>query len=281
MTGKTDRLAQLERSDLDAIAQLCGRALVAPPSPDELEDALFADDQPAVILGDPAHGVVAIVECDDGPHVRLLVVDESARGQGDGHALLEAAEGWARAAGHRTLIAGADPPYFLWPGVPSEETALLCLLERHHWHRAETNFNMDVDLAAIPDDPGGHDLAGADDFGELDQWMATHWSNWRPEVLRALRKGNLVIARGEGAEGGVTAFCAFEVNRRGLLGPVAVRPDLMGRGMGKAVLLGALHELRRRGADRVSVVWVGPVVPYAAVGGKVTDVFFVYKKQLS
>jgi hypothetical protein len=51
--------------------------------------------------------------------------------------------------------------------------------------------------------------------------------------------------------------------------------------MGKAVLLSALHELLRRGADDVSVVWVGPIVPYAAVGGKVTDVFFVYRKKLS
>jgi hypothetical protein len=51
--------------------------------------------------------------------------------------------------------------------------------------------------------------------------------------------------------------------------------------MGKAVLLGALHELRRRGAGEVSVVWVGPIVPYAAVGGKVTDVFFVYRKNLA
>jgi hypothetical protein len=29
------------------------------------------------------------------------------------------------------------------------------------------------------------------------------------------------------------------------------------------------------------VVWVGPIVPYAAVGGKVTDVFFVYRKNLA
>ena len=79
----------------------------------------------------------------------------------------------------------------------------------------------------------------------------------------------------------MTAFCAFEVNRRGLLGPVAVRPDLMGRGRGKGVLLGALHELRRRGAQRVAVVWVGPVVPYAAVGGRVSDVYFVYRKELA
>ena len=107
---------------------------------------------------------------------------------------------------------------------------------------------MDVDLHAIPDDPGGHQLAGPRTRAELDEWMAAHWSNWRLEVLRALDKGNLVIAREDGDAGPVTAFCAFEVNRRGLLGPVAVRPELMGKGRGKGVLLGALHELRRRGA---------------------------------
>jgi GNAT superfamily N-acetyltransferase len=279
MTGAPP--ARLGRNDLGAIAQLCRRAVAAPLSVDELEGTLFAEQQPAVVMGDPATGVVAAVECDDGAHIRLLAVDPAARGRGLGHALLQAAEDWARAAGHTSLVTGADPPYFLWPGVPSAETALLCLLERRHYGRAETNFNMDVDLRAIPDDRGGHRLATEADYDELDAWMATHWSNWRPEVLRALQKGNLMIDRGEGEDGPVTAFCAFEVNRRGGLGPVAVRPDLMGRGMGKGVLLGALHELRSRGAESVAVVWVGPVVPYALVGGHVSDVFFVYRKELT
>ncbi|MGB7053055.1 MAG: hypothetical protein WBG41_15935, partial [Acidimicrobiales bacterium] len=74
--------------------------------------------------------------------------------------------------------------------------------------------------------------------------------------------------------------CAFEVNRRGRLGPVAVRPDLMGHGQGRAVLIGALHELRRRGRDVVAVTWVGPIVPYAAVGGSAGEVFFVHRKEL-
>jgi len=273
--------ARLGRSDLERITQLCRRAVVSPPSVDELEGALFAEQQPAVVMGDPSTSVVATVECDDGPHIRLLAVDPAARGRGLGRALLQAAEEWARSAGHTSLITGADPPYFLWPGVPSTETALLCLLERRHYARAETNFNMDVDLLALPEDPGGHCLATAADRDELEAWLSTHWANWRPEVLRALGKGNLVIARGEGDDGPVTAFCAFEVNRRGGLGPVAVRPDLMGRGMGKGVLLGALHELRRRGAESVSVIWVGPVVPYAMVGGQVSDVFFVYRKELA
>jgi predicted N-acetyltransferase YhbS len=270
-----------DRSDFGAITQLCQRAIADPPSAKELEDALFAGEQPAIIFSIPERGVAAVVTCDDGPHVRLLAVEPSARQKGLGHALLQAAEDWASEEGHTTLITGADPPYFLWPGVPSGETALHCLLERRHYARAETNFNMQVDLSEIPADPGGYSLAGALDRAEVDAFMSNHWSNWRLEVLRALDKGNLVVERAEQGDAGITAFCAFEVNRKGLLGPVAVRPDLMGRGMGRTVLLGALHELRRRGAGEVSVVWVGPMVPYAAVGGRVTDVFFVYRKSLS
>jgi GNAT superfamily N-acetyltransferase len=274
-------MERLDGSNLGAIAALCRRGLPDPPSETELGDALFAPDQPAVVLGDPSWGVVAVVECGDGPHIRLLVVDPDARGHGRGHALLAVAEEWARAQGHRRLTTGADPPYFLWPGVPSGQTALICLLERRHYAREEANFNVRVDLLTVPPDPGGHRMAEAGDRAAVDAWTATHWPNWRLEVLRALDKGNLVLSHEDGPAGDLEAFCAFEVNRRGLLGPVAVRPDLIGRGRGKAVLVGALHELRRRGAQGVSVVWVGPVVPYAAVGGTVSDVYFVYRKELS
>ena len=271
-------LPRLDRAALPAIAELCARGVPDAPTVDELDGALFTADQPAVVRGDPEVGVVATVDCADGSHVRLLVVDPSVRGQGHGHALVRAAEADARAAGHHSLATGADPPYFLWPGVPSGATALICLLERHHYSRAETNFDMTVDLAAIPDDPGGHAIATAADRDELDAFTAKHWANWRVEVLRALDKGNLVITRDDA---GISALCAFEVNRTGFLGPVAARPDLIGRGAGRPALLGALHELRRRGRLSVDVVWVGPVVPYARVGGRVTNVYFVYKKEWS
>jgi hypothetical protein len=154
---------------------------------------------------------------------------------------------------------------------------MLCLLERHRYARAETNFDMTIDLATLPADPGGHELAPAADRDEVDAFTTTHWPNWKAEVLRALGKGNLVIARdGEG----IAAFCAFEVNRRGFLGPVASRPDLIGRGAGRAPLLGALHELRSRGRSSIEVCWVGPIVPYARLGGRVSSVYFVYRKVL-
>ena len=152
---------------------------------------------------------------------------------------------------------------------------MLCLLERHQYTRREINFDMRVDLSSIPDDPGGHALATSGEREEVAGWLATHWANWRPEALRAFDKGNLMLCRDDH---GISAFCAFEVNRRGFLGPVAVRPDVIGLGRGKPALLGALHELRRRGRDHIDVGWVGPVPPYAAVGGQVSTIYFVYRR---
>lgn len=269
--------ALLGRDALPAIAELCERAVAQPPTIDELDATLFAAEQPAVVRGDPASGVVATAVCDDGAHVRFLAVDPSNRGRGLGHTLVDAAEQDARAAGQRTISTGADAPFFLWPGIPSTELGLVCLFEHHHYFRAETNFDMRVQLDSIPDDPGGHELATAVDRDEVDAWTTTHWANWRAEALRALDKGNLVLVRGDD---GIHAICAFEVNRTGFLGPVASRPDLMGKGRGRPALLGALHELRRRGRAYTDVCWVGPVIPYAAVGGRVSNVYFVYRRDL-
>ena len=271
-------LAVLDRAALPDIAALCGRGVRDELSVDELDGALFASDQPAIVRGDPSVGVVATVEGERNAYIRLLVVDPASRGRGHGHALIQAAHADARAAGNASVTVGADAPYFLWPGVPSAELAMLCLLERHHYARVETNLDMTIDLSTIPDDPGGHALATAADRDDVEGFASTHWPNWTAEVLRALDKGNLVISRDRE---GISALCAFEVNRRGFLGPVASRPDLIGQGAGRAPLLGALHELRSRGRSSIEVVWVGPIVPYARVGGRVSSVYFVYRKALT
>src|SRR5205807_793595 len=97
------------------------------------------------------------------------------------------------------------------------------------------------------------------------------------EVLRALAKGSLLLSRDDE---GIAGFCAWDVNRRGLLGPIAVRLTAIGKAVGVPLLLGALHRMRQGGRLRAEVAWVGPIVPYARVGGVVGKVFFVYRKQL-
>jgi len=61
---------------------------------------------------------------------------------------------------------------------------------------------------------------------------------------------------------------------------VAVRLELIGRGAGVAVLHYALHRMRDAGRGRIEVAWVGPIVPYARVGGTIGRVFFVYRKTI-
>jgi ribosomal protein S18 acetylase RimI-like enzyme len=265
-------------ADLDAVAALARRALLDPPSEAELRAALTAPDQPAVVRGDPAVGVVATVTDGDRGFVRFLAVDPDHRGRGAGRSLLAAAETDLRAAGAGSVTVGSDAPHYLWAGVDTRELAAICLLERCHYQRVEANFNMDVDLRTLPADPGGWRVAVAADRAAVDRWASRHWSFWRAEMLRALDQGGLVVA--DDADG-IAAVCAHDVTRAGFVGPVAVRPDLMGRGVGVAPLLGALHEMHRAGRVHAEVSWVGPVVPYARVGGTIGRVFLVYRKELT
>lgn len=276
--GKIRRVTPIDVLDdgaVDAIAALCRRCLTDPPSSEELAAVLFTDDQPALVRGDPGVGVVATGEGGGNGFVKLLVVDPAHRGHGHGRALLDVAE--ADLAGLPSITVGTDAPFYLFPGVETTETALLCLLEHRRYQRRDTAFNMSVDLDALPRDPGDTTTATAADRADVATWLDTHWAHWSAEALRALDKGTLVVASdGEG----IRAFCAYDVNRAGWVGPVAVRPDLLGRGAGVGVLLGALHHMRAAGLRRAQIAWVGPIVPYARIGAVVSTVFFVYRKKL-
>lgn len=284
MTDDDTPLDVLDVSTTDAIAALCSRALDRPPAADELAACLFAEEQPTIVRGAPDVGIVASVASETGGYVRLLVVDPGHQGRGHGSRLLRAAEDDIVAEhvqpGPVVITIGADPPYYLFAGVETTQTAMLCLLESRRYARQEANFNMDVDLTTIPPDPGGWEAAGnaPDQREELEAFMVAQWENWRLEALRAFDKGTLVLGRDDE---GITGFCAWDVNRRGLVGPVAVRLSLIGKGAGVPLLLGALHLIRASGRQRTEVSWVGPIVPYAAVGATVGRVFFVYRKTLS
>jgi len=273
------RFERLGADDIDEVSELCRHSLETDvPSRAELAASLFSPEQAVVVRGDPAVGVVASACVGTQGYVRLVGVVPAARRQGHGTALLCAAEADLAELGATSVQIGADPPYYLYPGVETARTAMLCLLERLRYERVESNFNMDVDLDALPPDPGGHEVAAAAARPEIAAWLHQHWPNWEEEALRALERSRLLVSRGPE---GITAFCAYDVNRAGLLGPIAVRGDLWGTGAGRPLLLGALHRMRGAGRRRVEVAWVGPIRPYASVGATVGRVFFVYRRALA
>ncbi|HSO97166.1 MAG TPA: GNAT family N-acetyltransferase [Acidimicrobiia bacterium] len=261
---------------LTDLAALARRALRDPPTEHDLGVSLFTPGFPVTVRGDPTVGVVASCERNGAGHVRLLMVDPSARRQGLGGALLAAAE--QDLADFATITTGADAPDYLFPGVETDQIEMLCLLERRRYERAEANFNMVVDLDRLPPEPADARLAALADRAELEAWTATHWPFWSTEVLRCADRDRLMVSRDDD---GVAAVCCWDGARSGWVGPVAVRPALLGQGRGRSVLIGALHRLRAAGATQADIGWVGPIRPYVdTIGARIHRVFFVYRKAL-
>jgi GNAT superfamily N-acetyltransferase len=266
---------QLGPDALDGIAELCRQAL-GPGTPErgDLAASLFGGPEPAVVRGDPERGVVASAVRQGQGFIRLLAVHPRHRRQGVGHGLLTAAE--LDLAHCPSVTVGTDAPDYLFPGVDSRLTAMQCLLEAHHYYRSGVNLNMDVDLTVLPEDPGGPFLATAADRDEVREWTDRHWAHWTAEVLAALGKDRLLLARDEE---GITGFCAWDVTRSGWLGPVAVRPGLIGRRTGVPLLLGALHRMRADGRNRAEIAWISPVRFYArTVGAVMGTAYLVHRK---
>ncbi|HET6810921.1 MAG TPA: GNAT family N-acetyltransferase [Acidimicrobiales bacterium] len=265
-----------------AVAELCRVALGADaPEAADLTANLFGP-LPVTVRGDPDVGVVATAVRSGAGYVRLLAVHPDHRRRGVGHALLAAAEAdlAEECAGDGAAITvGADAPDYLFPGVPAHLTPMLCLLEARGYDRGEANLNMTVDLTALPPDPGGPRLATDADAAEVGQWARSHWSWWADEVEAALHKDRLLLARDDE---GIAGFCAWDVNRGGWLGPVAVRPSAIGKRIGVPLLLGALHRMRADGRTRAEIAWISPVRFYARnVGAVMGTVFIVCRKRLT
>jgi GNAT superfamily N-acetyltransferase len=67
----------------------------------------------------------------------------------------------------------------------------------------------------------------------------------------------------------LVGFAAYECTRRGFFGPTGVIPSAQGQGIGKALLLAALHALREQGYVYAIVGAAGPVHFYQKTVGAI------------
>jgi mycothiol synthase len=262
----------------DAIAEiteLCRRSLIDPPEMMDLERALFGRQTEAKVIGDPGEGIVVSVVRNGVGHIRLIAVDPSRRGRGLGRTLVEAVE--RDLPEETSIVVGADAPDYLWPGVDTRETAAVCMFEAMGYELASVHYNMTVDLEHLPKVPGAVERAGADERDSIEAWLETHWPNWTEESLRGFDRGDFFVSRD--AEG-IVGFSTWNVNRRGWFGPAAVRPSLIGAGHGRALLIEALHEMRRQGFESAEIAWIGPHKFYSrTVGAVIHRAFWVLEKR--
>lgn len=215
------------------------------------------------------------------------------RGRGVGSELLAAAEAALRQQGYRTVRIAESAPNYLTPGVDVRYEPALRFYGQRGYQEIGRAQNLSVDLeqfeAARPSSTCVVPLdwkvrrATDADLDSLFALLAAHWPSWRPEVSTSLRTspGSVFVASRDNR---VLGFAAYDGNNvgSGWFGPMGMSPEMRGQGVGQALLLQTLHDMRTIGYRRAIIPWVGPVEFYErAVGARASRQFVRLEKQLT
>jgi GNAT superfamily N-acetyltransferase len=270
-----------ERDRVDDLVALTDAALPAERlTADELRRCLWDEPANAVVLGDDERGAVAAVVRHAVGYLRMLVVAPDRQGSGFGRELLDAAEAWLRDRGVSQIQAGAEAPFYLWPGVPVEATEALSLLESAGYDDSGAAFDMVCSTDLQIDPPPGVTIRLVDGSGPVRALVDREWPWWWDEVERSIELGTCVGAYA--ADGTVLGFGCHSVNRAGWLGPIGTDPAAGRGGIGGAVMAGLCAEMRERGHAETEICWIGPIGFYAkACGARISRVFQYRVKKIS
>jgi len=118
--------------------------------------------------------------------------------------------------------------------------------------------------------------AAAAERGSVVEWVRAHGSpGWASECEAAFGRLPLacfVAIESDGAGGKLIGVACYEATCRNFFGPELVDPDRRGRGVGRALLLAALHAMRAEGYAYAIIGWAASVDFYQrAVGAVVID----------
>ena len=252
------------------------------------EEKLFGDspDGPATVIG--AHdkdGLLGLAVVCRG-WLRLLAVETGGHDVGD--RLLDEARAVARQSGADRLRAAAQPGNYLTPGIDQRDEATIRFLLRHGYRQVGESENLRVPLAdnalvtteraaAMARAVSGYQLrrAVADDAAGLLPWVERDFgAAWAFETGRALAGGTVHVGL---AGDEIVAFAAHDGNNRGLgwFGPAATQEAHRGRGLGAALLLPCLLDVRTAGRTSAVIAWSGPREFYLNAVGATSDRRFV------
>jgi len=103
----------------------------------------------------------------------------------------------------------------------------------------------------------------------LIDWVAKHFgAGWSSEAQAALtnRPVTLFMAQRDNEPVG---FCCYDATARGFVGPIGVLDSARGQGIGAALLLACLHDMRTMGYGYAIAGWVGEPEFFRKVAGAI------------
>lgn len=296
------RIAALARGSLEAAQALLEQSCAWDDLTDLAEEVLFATSAKSSStcpLGAFEGEQLVGLACTSGAWIRIIAVIPKARSQGIGSMLLRACEN--QIGEHASAVRLLDEPgNYLSPGIDTRNHEAIEWLERRGYRATGSACNLlirlehnaSVSTARLEALQTRCTLAGYqiarlpnERLDEVAALVSTSFSDgWAFELRRAHTVSCGVHIATEKATGRFAGFAAHDGNnaRRGWFGPTGTLESDRGQGLGAALLMACLLDIRAAGHSHCQVAWIGPRAFYDKIAGIDSERHFTtMRKELS
>jgi len=226
--------------------------------------------------------------------IKLFGIDQDYRRKGFGNLMLAELEALFKSGGCSQIHVLNAAPYYLTPGLDVRYTDAFCFLHSNGYQLNNYVHNMSVDLRKSDFDFSqsekllsdlGMEIERLDqqDQSKYYQWVLDTWGEgWTAESCNGLKNNPVTTFVTLDKHKEIRGFASYDVTMfRGGFGPTGVSKELRGLGIGKALLLRCLLDMKQRGYPWCEIGWVGPISFYAhTVGARICATFVQGSKKL-
>ncbi|MDH7482015.1 MAG: GNAT family N-acetyltransferase [Armatimonadota bacterium] len=256
----------------------------------ELSLAAFESDKPVAFMD----AVVRTLDDNRVGFLKAWATETEYRGKGIATALLNRVEKRFQELGVQKVEAGWARPHYFTPGIDANAyTPAIAFLLRRGFTRTKISYNMDLALEnrTFADKTLEKRIAEQGitvrrlDSTEKEAFLAwiaeDGWSQgWQHQVGFAcdLKPPTVFVAEREERYLG---FAAYDAVRPGWFGPMGTSQSLRGCGIGGALFLRCMDDMREKGYPICHICAVGPLYFYWKVAGAVVSrIFWIMEKNL-